>query len=100
MNPDQSRVSGDPTREVEPARAGEARAAGIEVDAIDLVHAYVAEGFGIGLSVRGPGVGFPKGVKVVPLKGFPEMTIAGMWRGRIHPLAGMVLDHARRRFER
>lgn len=69
----------------------------IEVNAIELVHAYVAEGFGVGVSVRAPGVKFPKGVKAVELKGFPDLSIAGVWRGKLGPLAEEVMKGLRKR---
>jgi DNA-binding transcriptional LysR family regulator len=69
----------------------------IEVNTIDLVHSYVAEGFGVGVSVRAPGVTFPEGVKEVELKGFPELAIAGVWRGKLGPLAELVMAGLRKR---
>lgn len=69
----------------------------IEVNSIDLVHAYVAEGFGVGVSVPAPGVKFPKGVKAVELKGFPDLAIAGVWRGKLGPLASAVMEGLRKR---
>ncbi|MFC7337549.1 LysR substrate-binding domain-containing protein [Haloferula chungangensis] len=69
----------------------------IEVNSIDLVHAYVAEGFGVGVSVPAPGVKFPKGVKAVELKGFPDLAIAGVWRGKLGPLASEVMAGLRKR---
>ncbi|WP_424312657.1 LysR substrate-binding domain-containing protein [Haloferula sp.] len=69
----------------------------IEVNTIDLVHAYVAEGFGVGVSVDAPGVKLPKGVKAVKLAGFPDLAIAGVWRGKLGPLAELVMAGLRRR---
>lgn len=69
----------------------------IEVNTIDLVHAYVAEGFGVGVSVDAPGVKLPKGVKAVALKGFPDLAIAGVWRGKLGPLAEAVMAGLRKR---
>lgn len=71
----------------------------IEVNALDLVLAYVAEGFGAGVGVDAPGVVVPEGVRSVPLRGFPELRIAGLWRGRLHPLAEELLPYARKRFD-
>ncbi len=64
----------------------------IEVGNIELVHAYVAKGFGAGMSLRVPGLKFPKGVKVVDLPKFPALTIAAMWRGKLHPVASQVVQ--------
>lgn len=64
----------------------------IEIGAIDQIVAYVAGGFGVGVGVRAPGVPVPKGVGVHELKGFPALRIAALWRGKIGPLAGGVLE--------
>jgi DNA-binding transcriptional LysR family regulator len=69
----------------------------IEVNTMELVHAYVAKGFGAGLSVRVPGARLPKGVKAVDLKGFPALSIAGLWRGKLGPLAEAVMAGLRKR---
>jgi len=69
----------------------------IEVNSLELVHAYVARGFGVGLSVRAPGMRPPKGVRSMELKGFPELTIAGLWRGRLGALAEQVMEGLKRR---
>ncbi len=77
------------------ARYGFDWPASIEVSTTDLVNAYVAHGFGCGLSLSVPGVPFPKGVQVVPLKGFPKLVIAALWRGRLQPLAETFLNELR-----
>jgi len=51
----------------------------IEVSALELVAAYVHEGFGIGLSIAAPGSVWP-GVSAVTLENFPPITIAAVWR--------------------
>ncbi len=68
----------------------------MEVSDIELVNAYVAQGFGLGVSVRVPGMKFPKGVKVLDLPDFPKLVIAGLWRGKLHPLAAEVLGGLRK----
>lgn len=68
----------------------------MEVSDIELVNAYVAQGFGVGVSVRVPGMKFPKGVKVLDLPDFPQLVIAGLWRGKLHPLAAEVLGGLRK----
>lgn len=72
----------------------------IEIGALDLILAYVASGFGVGLGVQAPGVVPPDGVRTYPPKDFPGLTIAAVWRGRIGPLARQVLkelkDEAKR----
>lgn len=69
----------------------------IEVNSLELVHEYVAQGFGVGLNVQAPGIKLPKGVKSMELKGFPELTIAGLWRGKLGPLAAEVMAGLKRR---
>jgi DNA-binding transcriptional LysR family regulator len=69
----------------------------IEVNSLELVHAYVAGGFGAGLSVKAPGISFPKGSQAWEIPNCPELVIAAAWRGKLSPLAGMVLDGLRKR---
>ncbi|QTN31749.1 LysR family transcriptional regulator [Akkermansiaceae bacterium] len=68
----------------------------MEVSSIELVEAYVSRGMGVGVTVKVPGVGFSKAVKTIELKDFGKLTIAGVWRGTIHPLAAEVLAELRR----
>lgn len=63
----------------------------IEISTIDQVEAYVLRGFGVGLTVRIPGISFPKSLKATELRDFPKLAIAGLWRGKPHPLASQVL---------
>lgn len=74
------------------AKQGLAWPSRIEVSTIDLVQAYVAKGFGCGLSIQVPGVPFPENVGVMTLPGFPKLVIAALWKGTIHPLAKTVID--------
>lgn len=69
----------------------------IEVNSLELVHAYVAGGFGAGLSVKAPGISFPKGTQAWEIPDCPELIIAAAWRGKISPLAEKVLDGLRKR---
>jgi len=72
----------------------------IEVNTLDLVQSYVACGFGIGLGVRVPGLKTPEGITTHELKNFPELKIAGLWRGKLGPLAQMVLTGLKARATR
>ncbi len=69
----------------------------IEVSALETVQSYAAGGFGIGLTVRAPGVTYPKGTTVMELPGFPELSIAALWRGKAHPFASVVIEGLRNR---
>src|SRR5207237_8503012 len=53
----------------------------IEVSSVDLSETYVANGFGIGLSVLVPRAKTPANVRSVPLPGFPPVIIGALWRG-------------------
>lgn len=69
----------------------------IEVNSLELVHAYVEQGFGAGLSVKAPGVTIPKGTCAWEIPGCPELAIAAVWRGKLSPLAQLVLEGLRKR---
>jgi DNA-binding transcriptional LysR family regulator len=69
----------------------------IEVNSLELVHAYVAGGFGAGLSVKAPGIAAPKGTRAWQIPDCPELTIAAAWRGKLSPLAELVLVGLRKR---
>ena len=56
-----------------------------------------AQGFGAGLSVKAPGIAIPKGTRAWEIPDCPELTIAAAWRGKLSPLAEMVLDGLRKR---
>jgi DNA-binding transcriptional LysR family regulator len=69
----------------------------IEVNSLELVHAYVAQGFGTGLSVKAPGIPAPKDTVAWKIPDCPELVIAAAWRGKLTPLAEMVLAGLRKR---
>lgn len=58
----------------------------MELNSTDLINTYVANGFGIGISVDLPGERKNKGVKLLPLKDFPTITIGCLWRGQLSPV--------------
>ena len=65
----------------------------IEASSMDLVETYVAEGFGIGLSVNVPGARrvHPQ-LKLLPLTGFAPLIIAALWQGKLPPLPAIFLE--------
>jgi len=58
----------------------------IEVNSLDLIQTYVLDGFGYGLSVLIPQVAVPKGLKLLPLKGYPPLVIGLFWMGKRAPV--------------
>lgn len=67
-----------------------------EVPGPEVVLRYVAEGFGAGLAFDTPGRPLPRGVRAIPLKGFPQVGFGALWVGRLPPLGAMLVDEALR----
>jgi DNA-binding transcriptional LysR family regulator len=69
----------------------------IEVSSIDLIEAYVAMGFGIGVSVLVPKTEPPPNIRLLPLAKdvFPPVAIGSLWRGKGSPLLQTFLDELR-----
>ena len=65
---------------------------GIELNSIDLIDTYVANGFGIGLSLELPGKKASKGVRLLTLDDFPPVTIGALWRGQPSPLTQSLVS--------
>ena len=59
---------------------------GMELNSTDLISTYVANGFGLGVSVDLPGERKNKGVKLLRLEDFPTITIGCLWRGQLPPV--------------
>lgn len=68
-------------------RRGVAWPSGIEAGTLELVTTYVAEGFGIGLSVDIPGMKPPAGVRVLPLDDFPKLMMGVLSTGQQSPVS-------------
>ncbi len=68
----------------------------IEASSIDLVTRYVANGYGIGLTIDAPEVTRHPAVRVLPLEGFAPLEIAALWSGEPSPLVGALLQEAQR----
>lgn len=64
---------------------------GIEVNSARLIECYVANGFGIGLSVGIPGAKPSKQVRRIPLENFPRVVIGVMWDGNLSPVGRQFL---------
>ncbi len=68
----------------------------MEASSLDLVTRYVANGYGIGLSVYdGEIVRHPK-VRVLELPGFEPIEITAFWKGALSPLVREVLEDMQR----
>jgi DNA-binding transcriptional LysR family regulator len=74
----------------------------IEVSSIDLVETYVANGFGIGLSVLVPKSELRPNVRAVPLSKteFPPILMGALWRGKTSALLQAFVDELRLRAKR
>ncbi len=54
----------------------------IEASSLDVVHACVAGGFGVGLTLDLPGRSIPAGLERMRLRTFPKMEVLTLWRGK------------------
>ena len=68
----------------------------IDAPGLDLVEAYVEEGFGVGLGLANPVREVSKKVRELPLRGFPQLAYCAYWNERLTPLAESCLEHIRR----
>lgn len=59
----------------------------MEVPSLTLIEAYVVNGYGIGLSVAAPGAKLARGVRALPLEGFPRLSLGVLRPARSVPLA-------------
>jgi DNA-binding transcriptional LysR family regulator len=68
---------------------------GLEVQSLDLVGRYVAEGFGVGLGLKEPsGEVFP-GCRQLPLTGFPSHAYGVIWMGSLTTVQMAFIDACR-----
>lgn len=58
----------------------------ITVNSLDLIETYVANGFGIGLSIAVPGTKKIAGVRVLALDDFPPILVGALWKGTLTPV--------------
>jgi DNA-binding transcriptional LysR family regulator len=64
----------------------------LEVNATDSIEAYVAGGFGIGLSVAVPNAKLSPKVRTLDLPDFPPVLIVALWNGKPSPPLRALLD--------
>lgn len=62
----------------------------LELDSFDILLAYVAQGFGVGVTLLHPTP--PKGVRLLPLHDFPKANVYGIWRSRQNPVMQALLQ--------
>jgi DNA-binding transcriptional LysR family regulator len=55
---------------------------GIEVSTVEMVQIYVANNYGIGVTVGAPKMEYHPDVRVLPLEGFGLVTFGVLWQGR------------------
>jgi len=72
----------------------------IEVSSLDLIETYVANGFGIGVSVEVPRAKLSPNVRAVPLPDFAPVVLGVMWRGKTSALLQAFLDEMQLRAKR
>ena len=73
-------------------RKGHRWTVSVEASSMDLVETYVAEGFGIGLSVEVPGNRLRSTLRPLPLPGFAPLVVAAFWQGKLPPLPAAFLE--------
>jgi len=73
-------------------KLGRAWPIAIQVSSAELVGPYVERGLGAGLTVATPHLPIPAGLRAIPLKGFPTLSVGAFWSGRLSPLAEELLD--------
>ncbi|MEO6969702.1 MAG: LysR family transcriptional regulator [Chthoniobacterales bacterium] len=69
----------------------------VEVSAMDLIPIYVSLGFGVGLSLKIPRAKIARGLKTLPLPGFPPLVVAALWQKNISPSNAAFLAQIRQR---
>lgn len=69
--------------------------ASLEVSSLDIISRYVAEGFGVGLSLATPRQISGDQVRQLPLKGFPAVEFGAMWLGRLSSIGLIMLEEAK-----
>ena len=66
---------------------------GIEVSSVELAQTYVANGYGIGVTVAVPKMKYHPDVRLVPLPDFAPVTFGVLWQGRRNPLLDSLLKN-------
>ena len=72
----------------------------LEVSSIDLIETYVANGFGIGVSVQVPRAHLSPKVRMLTLPDFEPVVMGALWRGKKSALLQTFLDEVQQRAKR
>ena len=64
----------------------------IEINSVDAIESYVANGFGIGVTVSIPKTKMSPKVREIPLPGFVPVVIGALWRGKPSAVLRTLLD--------
>ena len=67
----------------------------IEVSSVELVQTYVANGYGIGVTVGAPKMKLHPQVRLLPLDGFDQVPFGALWQGGKNPLLDAFLKIVR-----
>lgn len=68
----------------------------VVTSSLELVTHYVANGYGIGVSVNEPAIVRHRNVRVLELKGFDPIEMVALWAGKPSPLVGAFIAEAKR----
>jgi DNA-binding transcriptional LysR family regulator len=68
----------------------------IEASSMGLVTRYVANGYGVGVSLGDTEVVKHRDVRVLPLEGFDPIEMVALWSGEVSPLIRVVLEESQR----
>ena len=69
----------------------------IEVSSIDLILTYVSLGFGVGLSISVPRTQLPRGLRMLPLPGFPPVVVAVLSQKSLSTASATFLEEIKHR---
>jgi len=70
---------------------------GIEVSSVDQIENYVANGFGIGLTVSIPKTKMSPKVRPLALPGFAPVSLGVLWQGKLSPALQLLLEELQAR---
>jgi len=69
----------------------------IELSSLELIEAYVENGYGFGVGLELPGRKYSRGVRVFPLEDFPRSNFGIIWQGKPTPFVNAIIEETQRR---